>query len=83
MLVVDRLDRESGQRSFQRLYMKRDTRLPTVVEWTSGIIPIKTVLWLHLTVNKKSQISYTQQATLGTPLKMGPVCCTNTYLGTN
>ena len=33
MLVVDQLNRESGQCSFQRLYMKRDTRLPTVVEW--------------------------------------------------
>ena len=68
LYVIDTNKRQKGQTAI-------DTSVTDVLELyysrgllatrTSGFIPIKTVPWLHLTVNEKIQRQCTQQATIG------------------
>ena len=63
--------------------MKTDITLATEVQWTSGVIAIKTVPGLHFTVNEKSQRRYTQQTTKKRSAKSSCHVLHKHFLGTN
>ena len=85
MSVVDRLDCKNDLLASlsSHLPMKRDTTLATKVQLTRGFIAIKTVLWLHLAVNEKSQRRYGTHSKQQQALPEKYVLHKHMYLDTN